>query len=142
MKQFLLIMIAVAVCTSCDVFKKPILIEDVASEKVRIEGSGNPAQKYLINKDLGKRRIMLYDVTVKNVVDSNNIDYDFCVLVDVQTKKGPIECNIYSKDVKTIAKLVKGTTKIDVVGVFGRFFSTLDDYFTKVDIIRASIAIK
>ncbi len=142
MKKFLILLVAVAACSSCDLFKQPIRMDEVIDDKIQIDGADNPAKKFVIKKDLENRRIKLFDVTVKDVVESTNVEYDFCVKVDVQTKKGPVECYIYSTDVKTVSRLVKGKTKIDVAGVFGRFFSLLDDYYTKVDIIRACIKIK
>jgi hypothetical protein len=142
MKKFVVLMITVAACTSCDLFKKPILMEEVINEKIQIDAADNPAKKYIKKEDLASRRITLFDVTVKDVTASNNIEYDYCVKADVQTKKGMVECNIYSADVKTVAKLVKGKSRIDVAGVFGRFSPVLDDYFSRVDIIRACITIK
>jgi hypothetical protein len=142
MKKFVVLLMAAAACISCDITKKQILMDEVVNEKIKIDGTDNPAMKYVIKEDLSNRRITLFNVTVKDVINSTNIDYEYCVKVDVQTKKGMVECNIYSTDVKTISRLVKGKTRIDVAGVFGRFFSILDDYYTKVDIIRASLTIK
>jgi hypothetical protein len=122
--------------------KEPILIDGVVNEKVRMDQTDNPAMNYIIRDELGKRRVQLFNVTVKNVTESTNIDYDFCVIVDVQTKKGPVECHVYSTDVKTIASLVKGKTKIDAEGDFGRFFSLLDDYYTRLEMLKSSITIK
>lgn len=142
MKKIVVLLIAAVAFTGCDLFKKQILIEEVVNEKIQIDGTDNPAKKYVLKEDLANRRVKLFDVTVKDVTDSNNIEYDFCVKADVQTKKGMVECCIYTKDVKTVARLVKGKTKIDVAGVFGKFFTILDDYYTRVDIIRACITIK
>jgi hypothetical protein len=141
MKQYVVLLLVAAVpFVSC--IKEPILINGVAGEKARIDAAENPALKYEIRKQLGNRKIQLFDVTVKNVVDSNNIDYDFCVIADVQSNKGTVECYIYSTDVKTIARLVDGKSKVDVSGDFGRFFNLLDDYYTSLDIVDASIVIK
>ena len=141
MKKYVwLLIIAVSAAVSC--VKEPILIDGVINEKARMDQSDNPAMKYIINKELGKRRVQLFNATVKEVIDSTNIDYDFCVIVDVQTKKGPVECHIYSTDAKTIASLVKGKTKIDAEGDFGRFFSLIDDYYTRVEMLKSSITIK
>ncbi len=142
MKQIMVLLMAAAAFISCDITKTPIFMEEVVNEKIKIDATENPAKKFIIKEDLANRRITLIDVTVKDVINSNNIDYEYCVKADVQTKKGMVECCIYTTNVKTVAKLVKGRTKIDVKGVFGRFFSTLDDYYAKVDIIRASITIK
>ncbi len=142
MKKIVVLLIIVAACTSCDLFKKQILMEEVVNEKIQLDVTENPAKKFVLKEDLANRRIKLFDVTVKDVTSSNNIEYDYCVKADVQTKKGMVECSIYSTNVKTVAKLVKGKTKIDVAGVFNRFSPVLDDYYIKVDIIRACITIK
>ncbi|HOD15164.1 MAG: hypothetical protein KBC90_02335 [Spirochaetes bacterium] len=134
--------IAAVVVLSCSSFKKAILIDGVVEEKARIEATDNPAMKSLIRDELGKRRIELVGLTVKDVVDSGNIDYDFCVIADVQTQKGMVQCHIYTTDVKTVAKLVKGKSIIDVSGDFGRFFSLLDSYYTRLEVVKASIRIK
>lgn len=133
---FLLLTAAIAI-TSC--VKEPILIESVVEEKARMDLADNPAMKFIINEDLGKREVHLYGLTVKDVTDSTNIDYEFCVIADVLTKKGLVECHIYSKDVKTVARLQKGRSKINAVGDFGRFFSLLDDYYTRLEVVKAVI---
>lgn len=141
MKRYVcLVFVVLLAVVSC--VKEPILIDGVVNEKSRIDQTDNPAMKYIIKEGLGKRRVQLYNVTVKDVIESTNIDYDFCVIVDVQTKKGPVECHIYSTDVDTVAKLVKGRTKIDAEGDFGRFFSLIDDYYTRVEMLKSSITIK
>jgi hypothetical protein len=141
MKKYVwLLFIALTVVVSC--VKEPILIDSVVNEKARMDQSDNPAMKFIIKEELGKRRVQLFNVTVKDVIESTNIDYDFCVIVDVQTKKGQVECHIYSTDIDTISKLVKGKTKIDAEGDFGRFFSLIDDYYTRVEMLKSSITIK
>ncbi len=138
MKKWLLsLLIGVIALTSC--VKEPILIESVVEEKARMELADNPAMKFLINEELGKREVHLYGLTVKDVVVSTNIDYDFCVIADVLTKKGLVECHIYSKDVKTVAGLVKAKSRINAVGDFGRFFSLIDDYYTRLEVVKATI---
>ena len=141
MKKYVcLLCIALSAIVSC--VKEPILIDGVVSEKARMDQSDNPAMKYIIKEELGKRRVQLFNVSVKDVIESTNIDYDFCVIVDVQTKKGPVECHIYSTDIDIVSKLVKGKTKIDAEGDFGRFFSLIDDYYTRVEMLKSSITIK
>jgi hypothetical protein len=122
--------------------KKQILINDLVNQKARMEATGNPAMKYEINQELLKTRIELKDLLVKDVILSSNIDYNFCVIADVQTDRGAVECYIYSTDIKTIAGLVIGESRIDVSGDFGRFFTMLKDYYTMLDIINASIRIR
>lgn len=143
MKRNLFVLIlAAAALLSCGAFKKAILIDGVVEEKTRIDASDNPAMKQQIRDELGNRRIELTGLVVKDVVDSNNIDYDYCVIADVQTQKGAVQCHIYTTDVKTVAKLQKGKSIIDVSGDFGRFFSLLDAYYTRLEIVKASIRIK
>jgi len=143
MKRYLfVVMLAAVAAMSCGLFKKPILIDGVATEKAHIDATDNPAMKDLIKEELGKRRIELTGVTVKDVVESNNIDYDYCVIADVQTPQGLVQCQIYSTDAKTVSKLVKGKSVIDASGDFGRFFSMLDNYYTRLEVVKASIKIK
>jgi hypothetical protein len=85
--------------------------------------------------------ISVKDLIVKDVVSASDIDYQFCVLSEVQTQKGIVEFYIYSRDVSTIAKLEKGKTKIMVLGDFRRFFTLLDASFVKIDIGDADISI-
>ena len=127
---------------SCSLMKKQILIDDLVDQKARIDATVNPAMKYEINQDLLKRRIELSGLVVKDVVLSTNIDYDFCIVVDLQTSKGMIEFYIYSADTKTISELVIGKSRIDVSGDFGKFFSLLNDYYTMIEIVNASIKVK
>ncbi len=141
-KIFLSILIAVVLFASCSLLKKQILVEGVIDQKELMDAAENPAMKNVINDALRDRRVQLIDVTVKDVVLSTNIDYDFCVIVDVQTKKGVVECYIYSTDKKTISKLIKGKTRIDAIGDFSRFFSLLSDYYTMIEMTNASIDIR
>ncbi len=128
-------------CCGGGLLKKPIMIEGVVDEKVRMDGADNPAARHIIKEDLGNRRIEIPELLVKEVTESTNIDYDFCIKADVSTKKGTVECNIYTDDVKTIAKLEKGKTKIEVRGLFGRFFSLPDSHYTRIEIIKSCVKI-
>jgi hypothetical protein len=141
-KLFSLLLIVVILPASCGLFKKEILIDAVVDQKAQIDATENPAMKNMINSELRDRRVQLFDLVVKDVTLSTNIDYDYCVIVDVQTKKGPVECFIYSTDKDTISKLVKGKSRIDASGDFGRFFSLLGDYYTMLEIVNAKIKIK
>jgi hypothetical protein len=135
-------MLAAVLMASCGLTGKEILINDLVNQKARMEATANPAKKYEINQELLKRRIQLKDLLVKDVIPSSNIDYDFCIIADVQTDKGMVECYIYSKDIKTIARLVIGESRIDVTGGFGRFFAMLKDYYTMLDVVNATIRIR
>ncbi len=143
MKRISLILaIAAIVLTSCSVFKKNIVIKDVVKEKARIDNITNPAKKDLVKDDLARKRIKIENVLVKDIITSSNIDYDYCVIVDVETSQGMVECYVYSRNVKRVAKLKEGKTRIDISGDFSRFFTMLDDYYTKVEIVNAKINIR
>ncbi len=122
-------------------FKETLNVKQVVAKKEEMDRSGNPAYKFLATRDLAEKRVQVRNVTVKDVIVSGNIDYEFCVLVSVPYEKGMIDCYIYSRELKTVSTLVKGTTKIDAVGDFGRFFTLLDDAYTKIEIINADITI-
>ena len=126
----------------CAIFKKKIVMDDVMVKKDQIDQANNPARQLVLKQELGNRCIVLKDLVVKDVTESSNIDYDFCVVVDAPTKKGTVECYVYSKSIKKIAQLDKGKTKIDVSGEFGRFFTSLDTNAVKLEIIKASVTIK
>ncbi len=127
---------------SCFAFLKPtITVNEAMAKKQEIDKSENPAYKSLIIRDLAKKRIRLNRVLVKDVTQSGNIDYDFCVIADVPYEKGQIDCFIYSRDTKTISRLKNNKSKIEVTGDFGRFFTLLDSAYTKIEITDASINI-
>ncbi len=129
-------------------FKSRISVQEAIEEKAKLDRTENPANKFLIKNKLAKKRVEISDVVVKDITDSVNVDYTFCVIVSVQTSKGPIECYIYAndiyqkEDIKSISKLTKGKSKIDVDGDFNRFFTLLDESYTKIEIINAEITIK
>jgi len=126
---------------SCSM-RKNIMINDVILEKVRIDATENPARKLFMLNDLSdKKRIILSDMLVKDITSSTNIDYDFCIIGDMQTDKGLIECYIYTRNIKKISMLEKGKTRIHVSGEFSRFFTMLDEFFTKIEIVKAAIEI-
>ncbi len=95
----------------------------------------------ILKNELSQKVIELKDITVKDIVNSPNVDYNFCIIADVPSKKGNIECFIFSKNTKKIARLNKQASKINVEGNFGRYFSMLDSYYTKIEILNASITI-
>jgi len=92
--------------------------------------------------NLRNKKIVISDIVVKRVVESSRADYNFCVLADSKIEDKDVECHIYSHSVNTVSKLEKSKTIIDASGTFERFFSTLDNYYTKLEIINASIKIK
>jgi hypothetical protein len=122
-------------------FTEKINLKLLITEKEEIDRSNNPAKKLLLLEELKEKEVILKNITVDDIVPSQNIDYDFSVVASVQSDKGKIRCIIYTKNVKIISELEKGKTKIDVHGRFSRFFSLLDDFYTTVEIIQSKIEI-
>jgi len=130
------------VLSGCAIFMPRLKIEDVIAEKEAIDKMDNPAMQYQMLNDIHDKKVIINDIVVKKVVESSRVDYSFCVLADIKVNDKDIECHIYSHSINTISKLEKSKTVIDVSGTFERFFSTLDEYYTKIEIIDASIKIK
>lgn len=122
-------------------FKSTITVNEAIAKKEEIDKANNPAYKFLVLKDLQKKRIRITNIVVKDVTVSGNIDYNFSVLVSVPHEKGSVDCYIYTQDLKTISKLVAGSTRIDAVGNFGRFFTLLDEAYTRIEVLDARIDI-
>jgi hypothetical protein len=122
-----------------DLFKTKVSVKDAVAIKEQIDASANPAQKYLLQKDLAKKRIVIENARVKDVIESANIDYRFTVIVRIPEEKGPVDVYIYCHKEKTVAGLVKGVSIINVVGNFSRFFTLLDDAYTKIELVESSI---
>ena len=113
-----LIMVLVSSCF----FKNTIKINDLVAKKQEIDFAENPAKKFLINKNLRNNEVVIKDVLVKEITASTNIDYDFCIIVDLTVDKKKIECYIYTSNVNKISELLVGKSRIDVEGEFSRFF--------------------
>jgi hypothetical protein len=122
-------------------FSEKIDLKQLITEKEEIDRSNNPAKKLLLLEELKEKEVKLKNITVDDIVPSQNIDYDFSVVASVQSDKGKIRCIIYTKNVKIISELEKGKTRINVHGRFSRFFSLLDDFYTTVEIIKSKIEI-
>ena len=129
-------------CSSTSLFREKVTIDQVLAVKETIDASQNPAEVLLLKNDLSTKIVVLENVHVKDIIISANVDYDFCILADMQSSKGPIECHIYTKNIKRISQLVKGVSIISVRGEFRRFFTMLDNYYTKIEIITADVTIK
>jgi hypothetical protein len=129
-------------------FRPKLTIMEVIKVKEEIDRSENPARRYMLVNNLRRDLVTIDDALVKDVVPSNNIDYEFCVIVDMPYEKGNVECHIYTKslyekeDIKGVSRLKKGKSVIDVLGEFNRFFTLLDEAYTKIEIINASIALR
>jgi hypothetical protein len=162
-RTLVLLVVIFAFMVSCQSIKEMLYIiytpkvniKEVIAQREKIDSSENPAYRYLISEQLSKKRIEVDDVIVKDIIPSSNIDYNFCIIVGVPYEKGEVECYIYARqfygffygfygkeDIETIAKLVKGKTKIDAVGDFARFFTLLDKTYTKIEIVNAKVTIK
>jgi hypothetical protein len=143
LKRFfsIILLLSVISCSSFTILKEQISINDLLTTKETIDKSVNPAEALLLKNNLSEKILILNDITVKDIIISTNVDYDFCILADLQSEKGPIECYIYTKNIKRISQLKKGVSVITVKGEFKRYFSMLDDYYTKIEITNSVISI-
>lgn len=154
MKKIVLCIVLVCICPlSCGYrgylrwFRPKVDIMDVIKAKEEIDRAENPAKKYLIANNLRDDLVSIKNALVKEILPSNNIDYDFCVVVDIPYEKGNVECYLYSKnlyekeDIATIARLKKGKSVVNAVGEFSRFFTLLDDAFVKIELVNTTIDI-
>ena len=116
-------------------------VDKAVAEKLRIDGANNPAQKYILSREIADKIIYVDNTVVKDIIPSTDIDYQFCVVAQLQHPKGMIEFYIYSKDNDTIAKLEKGKTKLSAIGDFRRFFNLLGDAFVMIDVVDADLTI-
>ena len=123
------------------IVRSTLTVDNAVAEKIRIDNTSNPAQKYLLSKDIADKIIYVDDALVKDIIPSTDIDYQFCVIAQVQHPKGLVEFYIYSKDNSTIAKLEKGKTVISAVGDFRRFFNLLGDAFMMIDVVDSDLSI-
>lgn len=139
MKRLWIAVLVVATVSMTLGCKTTINMKQALAKKQKIDRVDNPAKKMMLKRKLTDSSLELYNVLVKDIITSNNIDYDFCVIADIQTDKGPVEAYIYSKNIRTIASLKKGITRIDVKGDFGRFFTMLDDYYIKMELYNVKI---
>jgi len=144
MKKNLFILFLFTIFLSgCSLFPDPITIDRVLIEKQKIDATQNPARKKFIIRNLKrKKEIILKNILVKDIILSRNIDYDFCIISDMVVGEKKVKFFIYSDDDKTTAKLIKGKSRINIEGRFRNFFSVHDDYYTKIDIIKAKIKIQ
>ncbi|HNR87516.1 MAG TPA: hypothetical protein PKM65_04190 [Spirochaetota bacterium] len=142
MKNLIPIVLSAVLLASCSTFKGKLTVQQTLSEKDKIVAAANPAMRYLLTEDLKKKRVVITDATVSDVIESLHIDYDFCVVVTMTVDANKVDCYLYSDDLKTISKLVKGSTRIDAVGDFEKFFTLLDEKYTKIEVLDACIDIK
>lgn len=142
MNRIFFVLLASFFAVSCSTFDENIKVKDVVLLKDKMDSTSNPAQQFMLRRNLAEKKVEISDALVKDIINSTRIDYDFCVVVEVDTPKGKVECYIYSKNIRLIAKLEKGKSRIDASGEFDRFFTMLDEYYTKIDIVDSAIKIK
>ncbi|HOF34063.1 MAG TPA: hypothetical protein PK624_08805 [Spirochaetota bacterium] len=122
-------------------FKSKITVADAMKIKDDIDMAVNPAKKSELLAALKKKMIKIDNVKVKRVINSSNIDYEFCVVVEAEYEKGQVECYIYSREVSTIAEIEAGLTSINCVGDFSKFFTSVEDAFLKIEMTNSNISI-
>lgn len=143
-KIILLVLIVLAACSPRyyeKIYKKTYVVADVVEINEKIKKAENPAQKKLFDDRLKEGLISIESILVKDVVESQIVDYNFCVVGEYNTEFGVVECYIYSKNLKKIAALENGKTKIEVLGKFNRMYKLLDDVYLKIDIVESAIKI-
>lgn len=144
MKKFAYLIIALLILPSCattTIFKEKIDLNQLLNAKKKIESTDNAARQLLLKNDLTNKIIVLKNIKVKDIIPSTNVDYDFCVTSDIDTPDGKIELYIYTKNIRALSRLNKGESVITVEGEFSRFFTMLDDYYVKIDIINSRIKV-
>lgn len=133
-----------------NILKERLSVQEVINYKVEMDKSENPALVSLKTKELQDKRVRIENIIIKDIVPSQNVDYKYCAIVTVPTNQGDIDCYIYAgagdifpkEDIKTLSKLEKGVSTITAEGDFSRFFTLLDETYTKIEIVNADIDIK
>jgi len=128
-------------CATTSIFKEKINLAGLLKIRDNIESTDNIAKQLLLKNELSNKIIVLNRVKVKDIIASSNVDYDFCVISEVKGDKGDIELYIYSKNIRAVSRLKKGESYIDAEGEFSRFFTTLDDYYLKIEIVNSRLRI-
>lgn len=123
------------------IYKSTFTVDEIVEINEKLLNSRNIAQKKLYEDRLQDGLVKIDKVTVKSIIDSQNVDYDFCIVSEYKSKKGIVECFIYTKSISTIAKLEEGKSQISVLGNFERMYKLLDDIYLKVDITESAVRI-
>lgn len=139
---FLMICLFASSCSTYTILRDKVSINELLIAKDKIDKTENPAESFLLRNDLSQKILVIDNIKIKEIIPSTNVDYDFCVVSDVETEKGIVQIHIYTKNVRRISQLKKDESIIDVKGEFSRFFSMLDNYYTKIEIINSSIDIR
>lgn len=128
-------------CATTTMFRDKIDLNQLLKARDNIESTDNIAKQLLLKNELSNKIVVLNKIKVKDIIPSSNVDYDFCILSDVKSDQGDIEISIYSKNIRALSRMKKGETYIDAEGEFGRFYSTLDDYYLKIEILNSRVRI-
>jgi hypothetical protein len=145
MKKLTALLITLLILPSCattSIFKEKIDLNQLLKAKNKIDSSDNAARQLLLKNDLTNKILVLNRIKVKDIIPSTNVDYDFCVISDIDSPDGKIELYIYTKNIRALSRLDKGESVISVEGEFSRFFTMLDDYYVKIDIINSRIKVE
>jgi len=145
MKKLTGLLIALLILPSCattSIFKEKIDLNQLLKAKKKIDSTDNAARQLLLKNDLTNKIIVLNNIKVKDIIASTNVDYDFCVISDIDSPEGKIELYIYTKNIRALSRLNKGESVINVEGEFSRFFTMLDDYYVKIDITNSRIKVE
>lgn len=136
-----LLLLALQACATSTFFRDKITMDQLLESKANIDATNNVAKQLLLQEELTNKIIVLNNLKVKDIIASPNVDYDFCALSEIETENGNIELYIYTKNIRALSRLEKGESFINVTGELSRFFSTLDSYYLKIEIINSTIKV-
>jgi len=142
-KYIILALILCIGCTSMKFWIPTYSFDEVIAIKAQIDMAENPAQGFLLLKQLERKRVKVNNAIVKQIGNSINIDYAFCVIATVEHSSGPIDCYIYTRnwrndeDYTSVARLKPGDT-IYVIGRFSRFLKFPGNKYA-VELIESNI---
>ncbi len=137
----LMLLFVIQSCATTTIFKEKVDLDQLLKARENIESTDNIAKQLLLKNELSNKVVVLKKIKVKDIIPSSNVDYDFCVISDVKNEKGSIELYIYTKNIRAVSRMKKGESYIEVEGEFRRFFSTLDDYYLKIEIVNSRLRI-
>jgi hypothetical protein len=137
----LILLLFIQSCATTTIFRDKIDLTQLLKARDNIESTDNIAKQMLLKNELSNKIVVLNKIKVKDIIPSSNVDYEFCILSDVKSDKGDIELYIYSKNIRALSRMKAGESYIEVEGEFTRFFSTLDDYFLKIELVNSRLRI-
>lgn len=130
-------------CTSMKFWIPSYTFDEVIAIKNQIDATENPAQGFLLLKQLERKRVEVNNAVVKQIGNSINIDYTFSVIATVEHPSGPIDCYVYTRnwrddeDYTSVARLKPGDT-IYVIGRFSRFLKFPGNKYA-VELVESNI---